>query len=168
MHILMWFLMGDLTLIMDGVLHETPDWGKRFASFMTKALVARRAHEHMTSGSSMQKEIENVVQIYEGGNTGKKFEEKDIILMTHVVQGTHYRNGDLTDTDIDEKEFVIAMTEGVQLDCLWKMFDPDRRRPILQRLLDGNLSRRMQLAHRVEEYIKQGNIPVSLDDCAVP
>merc|ERR1719408_594084 len=120
---------------------------------MTKSLVARVTYAQMMSkhGTAagrktehaktwLQNEVTDFVKMCHGEDGAKDFQDHEISIITHVVQGTHFRNGDISDTYVDEKEFVHAMTEGQQMNHLWRMFDPDRRRPILQRIFDGNLA----------------------------
>eukprot|EP00931_Biecheleriopsis_adriatica_P124177 TRINITY_DN9928_c0_g1_i1.p1 TRINITY_DN9928_c0_g1~~TRINITY_DN9928_c0_g1_i1.p1 ORF type:complete len:610 (+),score=105.71 TRINITY_DN9928_c0_g1_i1:58-1887(+) len=149
MSILIWFFLGDLTDVMDNILHETPDWNQRFALFVTKGLIATFVHDQITKdGSNLDGEIEQLAKAYHEDNHGLVSEE--FAAMKQIVQGARHDSMDLDDNHIDTGEFLRAFTDGETLKDVWKMFDAKRKRPILQRLLDGNLHRRMHVVKSVE------------------
>jgi len=151
LHILIWFFLGDLSDVMDNILHETPDWNQRFALFVTKALMAKFVHGEITKTDDvLDDEIKYLADAYHEDD--HDMQSSEFAAMRQIVQGAKYNSINLADETVSEAEFLRAFTEGETLKDVWKMFDSKRKRPFLQRLLDGNLHHRMHIVKTVSRH----------------
>lgn len=144
MHVLIWFFLGDLTDTMDDILHETPDWNAKFSSYVAVALAARHTYKDMNKADvSFDGEFRALAETLHSNDHG--FTDEDFAAMRQVMLGSKPKHIRRDSAGVSEKEFLIAMAGGGTLKDVWRMFDPSQKRPLLQRLLDGNLAKRMRL-----------------------
>eukprot|EP00931_Biecheleriopsis_adriatica_P002066 TRINITY_DN10269_c0_g1_i5.p1 TRINITY_DN10269_c0_g1~~TRINITY_DN10269_c0_g1_i5.p1 ORF type:complete len:649 (+),score=78.10 TRINITY_DN10269_c0_g1_i5:65-1948(+) len=153
MHVLMWFFLGDLTDRMDTVLHETPDWNRRFANFVAQALLAKFFHAKMMTEETLDDTIRDLARAYHKDDGS--MQDADLETMWHIVKGARQGDVEKHRPAVTETEFMCAFTQGETIGDVWKMFDANRKRPLLQRLLDGNLLQRMELVKSVRSSLQR-------------